>query len=309
MEQTTTAVSETGTRPQDDSITVEDPAELPSTTSGLAPNSNSSSGRPNLRSTVSSAAEPGQGRQSRDSDVGTKKRSGFKEHIQKVRDQARKLPSGGRSRTEDVGWVDGTYYEANAKDGQTRQKPVFSLSKPLPHVVRWPREPKNAAPVTKPPSKKSSDDPDDLAERGEAGEEDPKTVSPEVVTEENATHSDEGARPRRTAAGALHFERRNDAGQPVFDYQPRDEISSMRKEHAPIEMDQLRNNDGPNYGIDSEPLGGRREHEDVEKGGEDPNEYKNWWARTRAKHPEPLAEFLAVCFSSPVPFPLRLPCR
>ncbi|KAI0849621.1 hypothetical protein F5Y00DRAFT_261406 [Daldinia vernicosa] len=53
------------------------------------------------------------------------------------------------------------------------------------------------------------------------------------------------------------------------------------------------NEDLRNYGIDSEPLG-QREHGDVEEGDRDPDEFRNWWARIRAKHPEPLAEFLAT---------------
>ncbi|KAI0384159.1 aquaporin-like protein [Hypomontagnella monticulosa] len=39
---------------------------------------------------------------------------------------------------------------------------------------------------------------------------------------------------------------------------------------------------------------GQREQDEVEQEDGDTGEYRNWWARIRAKHPEPLAEFLAT---------------
>jgi hypothetical protein len=47
------------------------------------------------------------------------------------------------------------------------------------------------------------------------------------------------------------------------------------------------------FAVDAEPLG-HKERPGVEKGEQDPNELRNWWARLRARYPEPLEEFLAV---------------
>ncbi|OJD36249.1 aquaporin-like protein [Diplodia corticola] len=58
--------------------------------------------------------------------------------------------------------------------------------------------------------------------------------------------------------------------------------------------------DGPDateWAIDSEPIGQYDSEKGAETGEKDPNELRNWWARIRAKHPEPLAEFLCTLVS------------
>lgn len=47
------------------------------------------------------------------------------------------------------------------------------------------------------------------------------------------------------------------------------------------------------WAIDAEPVG-QNEKDEAETGEVDPDELRNWWARIRAKHPEPLAEYLCV---------------
>ncbi|KAI1656921.1 aquaporin-like protein [Daldinia decipiens] len=81
-------------------------------------------------------------------------------------------------------------------------------------------------------------------------------------------------------AGGPNIERRESTAE--------NENSGFRRTAAGITHEDL-----CSYGIDSEPLG-QRKHGDVEKGDRDPDEFRNWWARIRAKHPEPLAEFLAT---------------
>lgn len=159
----------------------------------------------------------------------------------------------------------------------------------MPRKVRWAKEPVDV------PTRPVSKSPEDLAELGEVDFD--SAGGPNVERRESMTES-EITGFRRTAAGATHGDRYNDAGQPVFEYQPREENSTHR-ERTNDTHDANRSNkeDLRNYGIDSEPLG-RREHDDVEEGDRDPDEFRNWWARIRAKHPEPLAEFLAVCFFS-----------
>lgn len=53
---------------------------------------------------------------------------------------------------------------------------------------------------------------------------------------------------------------------------------------------------GDKYKVDGEPVG-QTEDELARKGEKDPNELRNWWARLRAKYPEPMAEFLATGMS------------
>ncbi|KAF2137994.1 uncharacterized protein K452DRAFT_311781 [Aplosporella prunicola CBS 121167] len=54
--------------------------------------------------------------------------------------------------------------------------------------------------------------------------------------------------------------------------------------------------DNTKWAIDAEPIG-QAEKDEAEEGEVDPDELRNWWARIRAKHPEPLAEFLCTVVS------------
>ncbi|KAK7414107.1 hypothetical protein QQX98_007050 [Neonectria punicea] len=67
----------------------------------------------------------------------------------------------------------------------------------------------------------------------------------------------------------------------------------MMTSHQPRMHAKQQSNTQPDYKIDSEPLG-QQEKPSVEAGETDPDELRNWWARFRARHPEPLAEFLAT---------------
>ncbi|KAI1137124.1 aquaporin-like protein [Hypoxylon sp. FL0543] len=200
-----------------------------------------------------------------------------------VPEKARKaLRSRGEPDAE--GWVDEEYYEENPWYRQAKKKPVFSLGRPLPRKVRWARKPANVP--TKPAPKSS----EELAELGEGGL---NTYYLSNIEKQDTTAS-QASRARRTAAGVSHGDRYNDAGQPVFDYQPGEDNSTRRERTNDTQTtNQSRREDNRNYGIDSEPLG-QREDDKVEQGERDPDELRNWWARIRAKHPEPLAEFLAT---------------
>lgn len=213
------------------------------------------------------------------------------ENTQKVRDSLQRAPSN-REQAEAMGWIDANYHEANPWHGQSKKKPVFSLGKPLPRVTRWPKESGNAAITTRPPVKSS----EDLAELGEAVSRTEPNAEKEASTAEGGS-----SKKRRTAAGVSHGDRRNDAGLPVFEYQPRDDSTTRRERTNDTADTKKSNRSNPNFGIDSEPIG-QREHNDVEEGEKDPNELRNWWARVRAKHPEPLAEFLAVRFPRPLAY-------
>lgn len=181
------------------------------------------------------------------SDSSSKTRlSNTESHNQRIQERAQSISSN-RERAGSLTWVDKDYIKQNPWYGKPSPKPLWSLARPFPHVVRWGKQPDgstNLVPVTA----------DELAELGQAN----LSNIPELVPEKQDNSGEcTSCKLRRIAAGAAH-------------------------------------NDGRN---DSIPLG-QRERDEVEQGGKDLEETRNWWARKRARHPEPLAEFLAVCFPS-----------
>ncbi|KAF5021107.1 hypothetical protein F66182_6866 [Fusarium sp. NRRL 66182] len=177
------------------------------------------------------------------------------------------------------------YYDENPWFGEASKKPIFSLGKPLPHRVR--------RKVFKP-----------VKPDGNVDEEMGELVKEEVVKDLPSRYISRTAsgqlyrvqtQSRQTAAGLAHSEKRNDAGQPVFDYVPGETPGTCCHDAAARKTNSHQKNASsqPDYKIDSEPLG-REEKPSVEAGERDPDELRNWWARLRARHPEPLAEFLAT---------------
>ncbi|KAF3057203.1 hypothetical protein GL218_06282 [Daldinia childiae] len=247
-------------------------AELPDTVSDQLPSV--SQRRSNLPRIIDSK----ESNQNRSSNPATTNKD------QRAKERVRRVANNG-SREEPLLWIDDGYYEANPWHGRMNKKPIFSLGAPLPRKVRWAKEPVDV------PTGSVSKSPEDLVELGEV---DLDGVGGLNVERRESTVESEDSGFRRTAAGVTHGDRYNDAGQPVFEYQPGEENSTHR-ERTNNTHDTNRSNkeDLRNYGIDSEPLG-QREHGDVEEGDRDPDEFRNWWARIRAKHPEPLAEFLAT---------------
>ncbi|KAI0141621.1 aquaporin-like protein [Xylariaceae sp. FL1272] len=177
-----------------------------------------------------------------------------------------------------VKWVDENYYHDNPWHDQESQKPIFSLGAPLPRKTRRKADKSNnkdAHPATK--SK------DELAELGQI---------PSSVSSLDTENPEQRSQPlRKTVNGVSHGDKYNDAGQPVFEYIPQNSHEEKKEENQRVDTRSKQN--GPDFGIDSEPLG-QQEQDDVEEGNADPNEYRNLWARIRAKHPEPLAEFLST---------------
>ncbi|KAF3022470.1 hypothetical protein E8E14_010134 [Neopestalotiopsis sp. 37M] len=188
--------------------------------------------------------------------------------------------------TERTGWIDDEYLERNPWHDKPKRKPIFSLGQPLPRLVRGPRKIRvknNVANKNRPL--------EELAERGELELATP-TPTPGLEGSSQFDHvlsAQTSKQPEHTANGTAHNDRRNAAGQPVFDYTPAvaeqdQHVHNSREEDAASTA---------SYKIDSEPLG-KREHDDYENGERDLDELRNWWARLRAKHPEPLAEFLST---------------
>ncbi|KAI0966463.1 aquaporin-like protein [Xylaria arbuscula] len=171
-------------------------------------------------------------------------------------------------------WIDRDYRQVNPWHDQEQNKPVFSLGKPLPRMVRWdtPESRGNEATSN-----------NDLAELGEVPSEET------LQSEDEANDEKRGNRHRQTAAGVTQGGRFNGAGQPVHEYIPSNDKAEGQVDSEIGEQEPK----SPNFGLDSEPLG-KEEADGAEKPGSDPDDYRNWWARIRAKHPEPLAEFLAT---------------
>lgn len=200
-------------------------------------------------------------------------------------------------------WIDDEYLQRNPWHNQSRRKPLFSLGQPLPRLVRG--RGKKKVRVKKDVENKSRPL-EELAERGELELATPTPMTPGLETTESrqfgggsgggqghglSSQNTRGSqKPEHTATGTAHNDRRNYAGQPVFNYTPGN--PHEQEDNSPGPDDDHGDND-PEYKIDGEPLG-PREHEDYENGERELDELRNWWARVRAKHPEPLAEFLAT---------------
>ncbi|KAI1314190.1 aquaporin-like protein [Xylaria venustula] len=171
-------------------------------------------------------------------------------------------------------WIDEDYRQVNPWHDQEKNKPVFSLGKPLPRMVRW------GTPESREEEARSNND---LAELGEVPSEETLRSEDEANDEQSVN------RHRQTAAGVTQGGRFNGAGQPVYEYTPSNDKLKGQVDSETEKQESQR----PDFGIDSEPLG-KEEVDEAKKPGNDPDEYRNWWARIRAKHPEPLAEFLAT---------------
>ncbi|KAK7752273.1 hypothetical protein SLS62_005809 [Diatrype stigma] len=191
---------------------------------------------------------------------------------------------------ERQGWVDEDYIEENPWYGESHNKPVFSLGKPLPHTSRFRNKMQK-----KKPKKAQKDDEADL-EKGPPSETQaqraPRKKSVRIADDTSGADAPEQQGRSSTEAGKAHTSKRNDAGQPVYDYQPH-KTDSQRETEGDNDVD---NEDGKKYKVDGEPVG-QTEDDEAEEGKQDPNELRNWWARVRAKYPEPCAEFLATWMS------------
>lgn len=197
-----------------------------------------------------------------------------------------------------LAWAEDAYYEQNPwYDEANTKKPIFSLGKPLPHKTRW-----KAKEVRVPVRDE---------EQGGQGPAFREVLAAVPVSEQGdrlstvssaAAQNIHGQQSRTTGNGVAHSHKRNDAGQPVFNYVPDNDSEDphsrdpVGRSHSNLEASvsgRPERPDGLNYKIDGEPMG-QQERTEVEEGHKDPNEMRNWWARFRAKHPEVLAEFLAT---------------
>ncbi|KAK8112074.1 uncharacterized protein PG998_008531 [Apiospora kogelbergensis] len=175
-----------------------------------------------------------------------------------------------RQATGDDGWVDDDYYEGNPWYRQPREKPVYSLGKPLPHTMRG---------YGKKTGKKNKDE----ASAAEEGQAHPKNNDMKQSSGGGGQFDEEGRQPpNKNQQQSSGSNRERDPKSEKGNHQDREERGGLEP--------------GDKYKVDGEPMG---ESEDklAREGKKDPNDLRNWWARFRAKYPEPLAEFLATGMS------------
>lgn len=151
------------------------------------------------------------------------------------------------------------YQEKNPWHGKMREQPVFSLGEPLPHKVRRARQAK------KDKQQQEEDVEQGMRRRPTAGSQQP----PQQYATTEPDHSDDTLQDApRLQEGEAH---KTDT----------DQGTDMAKK----------------FQIDSDRIGGQREDDAVEDGDVDINTMRNYWARLRAKYPEPLAEFFCTGMS------------
>ncbi|KAI1762354.1 aquaporin-like protein [Hypoxylon sp. FL1150] len=185
---------------------------------------------------------------------------------------------------ERQGWVDDDYYDSNPWYGQAKDKPVYSLGRPLPHKSRFNKK-----------KQAGEQQQDGDVEKGQGGmKSKPSRKGKRVQIADTGDDSQQQMLDgENTGRQSM---RRNDSGQPIYDHQPWDvdfrvpELTTSRGEKAPEDRE------GENYNVGGERIG-QREDDEAEEGRKDPNDLRNWWARLRAKYPEPLAEFAATSMS------------
>jgi aquaglyceroporin related protein len=100
-----------------------------------------------------------------------------------------------------------------------------------------------------------------------------------------------------TAAGVGHGHKYNEAGQPVFEYLPEEHTapSNTQRTHRQTTTTTA-TGQWPNAQAENDQLDDSPSNDETPGKAEtrNPDELRNLWARVRARHPEPLAEFLAT---------------
>lgn len=151
--------------------------------------------------------------------------------------------------------TDEDYHQRNPWHGQVKERPVFSLGEPLPHTVRKGRSAHAEA------TQKEEDVEQGLRKRPTKSTTQQEQDTAELHHSDDTLHGSPQAKPPRTAH---HTEQ--------------DEGTDMAQK----------------FQIDGDNIGGPREDQAVEEGKVDVNDMRNYWARFRAKYPEPLAEFFCT---------------
>ncbi|KAK8036132.1 hypothetical protein PG993_008746 [Apiospora rasikravindrae] len=180
-------------------------------------------------------------------------------------------------RRETQGWVDEDYYEGNPWYGQPRDKPVYSLGNTLPHTTRG---------YGKKELSSNSRNKDE-ASAAEEGQVQPQNKNMQQSSGGDGQFDEDGRQPPNKNQQQSSGNNDEDGDD---DQQKNEKDNHQDRENrGGLEP-------GDKYKVDGEPMGDS-EDKLARDGKKDPNDLRNWWARLRAKYPEPLAEFLATGMS------------
>ncbi|KAL0257051.1 hypothetical protein SLS55_007861 [Diplodia seriata] len=233
--------------------------------------------------------------------------------------------------------IDDEYYQLNPWYGQPPKRPVFGLGGPLPHTVRGPgkKSDKEALPKQDPEmgqaNPQNSEKVSQSLSRSKPSHSLAKNLPHQRSRKQNHTSRQ---RPQRTATveSPEETQARENCNEKVSDEDqaaaegPTPESGewlSQGNVNPFASLDRIGENydageednhvgrggnakarrryeqepDNTEWAIDSEPIGQYEHNKEAETGEQNPNELRNTWARIRAKHPEPLAEFLCTLVS------------
>ncbi|KAK8159534.1 aquaporin-like protein [Phyllosticta citrichinensis] len=230
--------------------------------------------------------------------------------------------------------IEDDYYKVNPWYGAGPDKPIFGLGKPLPRKVRWKSnadriqeedakeadlEKGNSRPQTQErprSSARSTASRDARPDSQHQPQSQPDLSKEQSRPKSGGSDSIERPKPgRRVTFGTPNStqqapEKQEQPGNrpqtaetiPEERESPEDKDRSSKKQSHSDNMQTYdpslgqAENDNAEWAIDAEPIG-QREADAAVEGNADPNELRNWWAKLRAKHPEPMAEFLCTTVS------------
>lgn len=152
------------------------------------------------------------------------------------------------------------YQRRNPWQGKPKDKLNFNLGEPLPHKVRWGQQAKKAQ------------------------------QQQQQQQQEEDVEQGMGRRPtgRSQQQATTEADRSDDTLQEA----DRTETEGTHKTDHDQGTDTAKR-----FQIDADRIGGQREDDAVEDGDVHPNAMRNYWARLRAKYPEPVAEFFCTGMS------------
>ncbi|KAI0015197.1 aquaporin-like protein [Xylariomycetidae sp. FL0641] len=180
------------------------------------------------------------------------------------------------------GWVDDDYYNDNPWYGKPRDKPVFSLGRPLPHKSRFRRK-KVSRKGNKDKQQQQAAGEDRDVEKGQGG------VESKPSKKEKRVQIADGEGDQMMTRNSQQVDSPWDVDFRVPDLTGQGDGAKEETKASGYE-------DGSKYKVDGEPLG-QREDDEAADPDKDPDDLRNWWARLRNKYPEPLAEFAATGMS------------
>ncbi|KAI1091660.1 aquaporin-like protein [Rostrohypoxylon terebratum] len=233
--------------------------------------------------------------------------SNTESHNQRIRYRNQVMPDYYEQPSPAV-YIQKGYIAQNPWYGKPPPRPVFSLAKPFPRLVRW-GKPSDGS------TRRAPGSADELAELGQAN----ISNTPEPMPDKEESSGEDTREDTRQdtregigegvgegTGGGTGEGTGGDTGGGIGEGIGEATSRQSRRTEAGHQPSNVRTHDTSEINednrcerckncrctVDSEPLG-QGEDDDEEQEDQTP-ETHNWWARIRAKHPEPLAEFLAT---------------